>query len=173
MKKILSVILLIVMILTIATNVKAISSSELSSRLYSMGAKYGMTQADKIKIDRYLADYPITSAQADQVLAKAEEAVHLMESAGVTDVRNLTQEQKEKLRAIANEAASIVGVTLTYVSGTVEVYKNGKLIEVLGLSGGKLAYTGNTDVNALLVISSVAVLALATLFVAERKMANA
>ena len=173
MKKTLSVILLIVMILTVSTSVKAISNSELSSKLYALGAKYGMTSADKVKIDRYLRDYPVTSAEADQVLAKAEEAVQLMENAGVTDYRKLSPEQKSKLQSIANEAASIVGVTLTYNDGEIEVYKDGKLIETLGVtSSSKLAYTGNS-VNAVLVVSSVAVLALATIFVAKRKMANA
>ena len=171
MKKVLSVILLIVIVMACATNVKAIASSELSSRLYSIGAKYGMTQSDKIKIDRYLADYPITSAKADQVLAKAEEVANIMENAGVTDIRDLMPEQKEQVQEIANEAASIVGVTLTYVSGVIDVYKDGKLIEVLGVSGGKLAYTGN-NVNVLLIVSTVAILALTTFFVAERKLAN-
>ncbi len=173
MKKTLSVILLIVMILTVATSVKAISNSELASKLYALGAKYGMTSADKVKIDRYLADYPVTSAEADQVLAKANEATQLMESAGVTDYKKLSPEQKSELQSIANEAAGIVGVTLTYDGGEIEVYKDGKLIETFGSTpGGRLAYTGNS-VNAVLVVSSVAVLALVTIFVAKRKMANA
>ena len=173
MKKTLSVILLIVMLLTVATSVKAVSNSELASKLYALGAKYGMTSADKVKIDRYLADYPVSSAEADQVLAKANEATQLMESAGVTDYKKLSSEEKDQLKSLANEAASIVGVTLTYSDGEIDVYKDGKLIETLGsTSGGNLAYTGN-DVNAVLVVSSVAVIALATIFVAKRKMANA
>ena len=95
-----------------------------------------------------------------------------MEEAGTTDVSKLTTEQKNKLKTLANEAASIIGLTLVFKSGTVEVYKDGKLIEVLGLENGKLAYTGN-NVNVVLVVSSVAVVALAAVIVARKKFANA
>ena len=77
----------------------------------------------------------------------------------------------QKPAGIANEAASIVGLTLTFKNGTVEIYKDGKRIEALSLNSGKLAYTGN-NVNLVLVVSSV-VVALAAGFTIRKKFANA
>ena len=80
---------------------------------------------------------------------------------------------KNQLKSKANEAASILGLTLTFKSGTVEVYKNGKLIETLGVNNsGKLVYTGN-NTNAILVVSSIVAVALTAGFVARKKFANA
>ena len=173
MKKLITITILFIMVAMLATTiVNAATSSTLADELYALGSKYGMTSQDKVKIERYLADNPVTDAQANQVMEKAKEAVKIMEEAGTTDVSKLTTEQKNKLKTLANEAASIVGLTLTFKSGTVEIYKDGKLIEVLGLENGKLAYTGN-NVNVVLVVSSVAVVALAAVIVARKKFANA
>ena len=85
--------------------------------------------------------------------------------------RLLSKEQKAEIKTIANQAASIVDVTLTYKSGSVEIYKNGKLIETVTNNNGKLAYTGNNNLG--LVVSSIAVIALASVAVARKKLANA
>lgn len=173
MKKLISIAILFIMVAMLATTiVNAATNSTLADELYALGSKYGMTSQDKVKIERYLADNPVTDAQANQVMEKANEAVKIMEEAGTTDVSKPTTEQKNKLKTLANEAASIVGLTLTFKSGTVEIYKDGKLIEVLGSENGKLAYTGN-NVNVVLVVSSVAVVALAAVIVARKKFANA
>lgn len=173
MKKIISIVVLVVMIAMLATTmVNAATNSTLADDLYALGSKYGMTSADKVKIERYLADYPVTDEQANQVLAKAQEAVKVMEDAGATSINDLTIEQKNQLKTIANEAASILGLTLTFKAGSVEIYKDGKLIETVTATNGKLAYTGN-NVNLVLVVSSVAVVALATGFVVRKKFANA
>ena len=159
------------MILT-STVVKATTSATLADELYALGAKYGMTSADKIKIERYVADNTVTDAQANAVVAKAKEAVKIMEDAGKTNINSLTNEEK-KLKAKANEAASILGLTLTFKSGTVEIYKNGKLIDTVGASNsGKLVYTGN-NTSAILVVSSIVAVALTANFVARKKFANA
>ena len=173
MKKLMSISLLImVMLLLIATTVNATTNSELPQKLYSMGSKYGMTSADKVKIERYLADYPVTEEQANKIVAKAEEAVKVMEDAGVTNVSKLNSKQLDKIKSIANEAATIVDVTLKFKKNSVEIYKDGKLIEEVTSNTGKLAYTGN-NVNAVLAVSSVTVIALATVFVVKKKFANA
>ena len=174
MKKTLAIVLLVIIaVMALATGVNAATSSTLADELYAKGSKYGMTSADKVKIERYLADNAVTDEQANQVLAKANEAAKIMEEAGVTNYKDLTADKKNELKTIANEAASVLGLTLTFKSGNVEVYKDGKLIETLGVSNnGKLVYTGN-NTNVILVVSSVAVVALAAGFVARKKIANA
>lgn len=173
MKKVLSIISLFIIIGLMATTiVNAATNSSLAGDLYALGAKYGMTTADKVKIERYVSDNSVTNEQAEQVMAKAQEAVKIMEEAGTTNINKLSTEQKKKLKSIANEAASILGLTLTFKSGTVEIYKDGKLIEAISLENGKLAYTGNT-VNIILVVSLVAVVALAASIIIRKKFSNA
>lgn len=172
MKKILTISILAVMLVLITvTGVKATTNDNLAETLYNMGSKYGMTSSDRVKIERYLADYPVTEAEANAVVAKAEAAVKVMEDAGVTNYDKLTSAQKEQVKTIANEAASIVDVTLSFKTNSVDVYKNGKLIESVSENNGKLAYTGNN--NIVLVVSSIAVIALASVAVARKKIANA
>lgn len=169
MKKTLAVAVLFVMLVSLlVTGVNAVSTSELVEKLYEMGQPYGITSADKVKLERFLSENPVSEADADAILAKAEAAISIMEDAGVTDVKQLTTAQKNQIKSLANEAASILGVTLVFKAGNLEVYKDGALVETLSYSNDKLAYTGNT-VNMVLVVSSVAVIALVATYVVARK----
>ena len=173
MKKTLTVVILFVMLVSLlATGVSAVSTDEMIEKVYNMAVPYGATSADKVKMERFFADNPITDEQADQIVAKAEEAVAIMEAAGTTNINDLTSEQKDQLKALANEAASIIGLTLVFKSGTVEIYKDGKLVETLTSNTGTLAYTGNT-MNIVLVVSSIAIIALGTAVIARKRLANA
>lgn len=173
MKKTLAGILLCIMLVTLlATTVNAVSTDEMIEKVYEMGAPYGVTSADKVKMERFFADNPVTEAEADQLVAKAEQAVEIMKTAGVTDVKQLSTEQKNELKSIANEAASIVGVSLVFKAGNVEIYKDGQLIDTITSNNGTLAYTGNT-MNIVLVVSSVAIIALVLAVVARKRLANA
>ena len=172
MKKLLTIsILAVMLVLMTLTGVNAATNDNLAETLYNMGSKYGMTSSDRVKIERYLADYPVTDEEADAIVAKAEEAVAVMEAAGVTNYKDLTAEQKRQLKSIANEAASILGITLVFKTGSVEIYKDGKLIETVTANDGKLAYTGNS--NIVLVVSAIAAIALVSVAVARKKLANA
>lgn len=172
MKKLLTIsILAVMLVLMTITGVNATTNDNLADTLYNIGSKYGMTKSDKVKIERYLADNPVTESKANAIVAKANEAAKIMDEAGVTDFSKLSEDKKAEIKSIANQAASIVGVTLTYKSGSVEIYKDGKLIETVTNNNGKLAYTGNN--NIVLVVSSIAVIALASVAVARKKLANA
>ncbi len=169
MKKLLSTVLLVLMlVMAFATAVNATTSSTLADELYAKGQKYGMTAADKVKIERYLADNPATEEEANQIMEKADEAVKIMEDAGVTNVVELSKEKREELKTIAISAAKVVDAKVVFKPGSVDVYNNeGKLIESAGFTTGKLAYTGNS-VNIALVVSVVAIIALAITVIAKR-----
>lgn len=176
MKKIVTIATIFLMVVMFATTiVSAATKDSLVNDLYALTSKYGVTNADKVKADRFLTEYPITEDQANQIYGKATEAIKILEDAGVTDVKKLdtqlTKQQKLKFQSLCQEAADIVGVTLTYRNGTAEVYKNGKKIEVFYFTDGKLAYTGN-NINIVLVVSSVAVIALATAYIVRKKKTN-
>lgn len=174
MKKLLTISLVAIMlVMAFATIANAATSANLADQLFQKGAKYGVTNADKVKVERYLAENPVTDEQADAILAKADEAIAVMGKAGVTDYTKLTAAQKEEIKTIAKAAAELIDVKLVFKTGTVEIYnKDGKLIETVSLNGGKLAYTGNS-VNTVLVVSVIAIIALAIGVVTKRKIANA
>lgn len=173
MKKTLTIVLIaIIAMMTLATVVNAATSSTLANELYSKGAKYGMTSADKVKIERYLAENPVTDAQADKLLAKADEAIAVMDKAGVTDYNKLTTAQKNEIKSIATEAAKEVNLKLVFKTKSVEIYNaDGKLVETVSNTNGKLAYTGNT-INVALVASIISIVAVAAV-VARKKLVNA
>lgn len=173
MKKVLSITILMVIALALLGGaVNATTTKTLADELYTLGAKYGVTSADKVKIERYLADNPVTEEEANQIIAKANEAVKIMEDNNATKLSEVKKEDREKLKTIANEAASVADLTITFKPGIAEIYKDGKAIETVTMNNGKLAYTGN-NTNIVLVVSSVAIIALATIIVARKKLANA
>lgn len=173
MKKIISTLALAVVITVLAASmVMATTNSTIANDLYALGTKYGLTAADKVKLERYFTDHAVTDSQAEQIYAKAKEAVAVAEEAGVTDLTKLNADQKAKMEAKAKEAAAIAGVTLTFKNGTVEVYKDGKKIEAITFTNGKLAYTGNST-NVVLAVSLISVAALATGIVVRKRIANA
>lgn len=174
MKKTLIVSILMSIILFVGASVVSAATTEtLADELYAKGKKYGMTTADKVRIERYLSENPVTDEQANQIMSKADEAVAVMENAGVTNYNKLTQDKKSELKTIAKETANIVDAKLVFKSGSVEIYDaNGKLIETVAQNNGKLAYTGNNSVNVVLTVSVIAMIALA-ITVGGKKIANA
>ena len=170
-KSLLISILTAVIVMACATLVNAATTATLADELYAKGKKYGMTSADKVKVERYLSENTVTDEQANAIVAKADEAIAVMESAGTTDYSKLTKAQKDQLKSIANSAADIIDVKLVFKKNTVEIYNNaGKLIETIGNNNGKLAYTGN-NVNVVLTTSVIAVIALA-ITVATKRILN-
>ena len=173
MKKTLTIALLaIIAIMAFATVVNAATTSTLADELYSKGAKYGMTSADKVKIERYLAENPVTDAEADKLLAKADEVIAIMEKAGVTSYNKLTDAQKSEVKSIATEAAKEINLKLVFKTRSVEIYNaDGKLVETVSNTNGKLAYTGNT-LNIALIASVVSIIAVSAV-IARKKLVNA
>lgn len=166
MKRTLKILALmaIVTILTIS-GVKA-SSSTLANDLYSKLSAYGMSAADKVKVERYIASNNVTDEQATTVLAKADAAVEVMKEENITDYKKLSAESKAKVEALAKEAASAVGATLVFEDGVPYLQDpNGNVIPLF--DNGKLSYTGN-NMNTVLVVSSIAVIALAAVVVTRK-----
>ena len=113
MKKLLTVLTLCVMLLmVVAPFVNAATTETLADDLYAKLSAYGMTESDKVKVERYLADNPVTEEQANSILAKADEAIAVMDAEGTKDVRELSAEAKNQIKTIAQEAASMIGLTL-------------------------------------------------------------
>lgn len=180
------------------TIVSATTNAELPDQLMAIAEKYGATAADKIKIERYLSDYPVTEAEANDIVAKAKDAAAYMDSIGATSINQLTGEQKNVLKSKANAAAAVVGLTLSFKDNSVQVYKNGKLVEVVSASAttgtqnvtsttgnsnsntststskgvAKLVYTGS-NAYIILTIAGIVTIALVIIAIIRKKVVNA
>ena len=173
MKKLLTVLLVIIMMMGVLTTVvNAVTSSELADEIYNIGKSYGMTSANKVKVERYLSENPVTDSEANQILEKAKEVAAIFEEAGVSKYSDLSEEEKEEVKSISVEAGAIIDLTVVFGTKSVEIYKNGKLIETARYDGDKLLYTGNSF-TAIIVVSSVVIIALLAGLALRKRFANA
>lgn len=177
MKKVLSFVVLFLAVAMIATAVSAVSSSELADKLYELAKDYGMTAGDRVQIERYVKDNNVSDADATEVFAKAEEAIKVMKDANVTNFAELTEAQKAEVKAAATEAVAVLDLKLDFAgNGEVKVVdKNNKPVAEVKLDTktGKVVLQDTGSNNVVLIVSSVAVVALAAGIVARKKFANA
>lgn len=174
MKKVISLLILVVMILGVTTISQATTSSELANKIYEIGKPYGMTEDNRVRIERYLKENPVSDDVANQVVANAEKVAQIFKNRGVTDYSKLTNSDKDSIKSIANETASLLGLTLKFEAKRLYIYKNGELIETFRYDNSKLLYTGNS--NGILIGSSIVAIALIagiTTIATRKKLANA
>lgn len=172
MKKVLiSTVLFVIVAIFATTMVNAATGAELPNLIYEKGSKYGVTEGHKVKMERFLAKHPVTDAQADAVMAKVDEVVAILEKAGVTNIGKLSSSDLKKVQDLATEAAAILNVKISWDGAKVTIYYEGRVEDVLDFND-KLPYTGN-ELNIALVVSSIAVVALAAGFITRKKLANA
>lgn len=168
MKKMLSIaVLAIILLVAMASCVSATTKAGLLDAIYSIGAKYGMTSGDKVRLERDIKDFDITDEQADALVAKAEAIAAILDAEGVTNYDKLTTAKKDEVKAILVEAAKIIDATLVFKTKSVEIYKNGKLIDIVTNNAGRLSYTGN-EVNVALIAGITSVIALASAVVVKK-----
>ena len=179
MKKTVKIFMLVVLLLILATTIVSANAGEELlaelSKTYTVGGKeLTISSADKVKIERYLAEHEITEAQKNTLLEKLNGIIDIMNSENVSDPAKLSKENKEKAIKLAEEGASAINLKLVAdtVSNTIKIYdNNGKLVETAKIENGKLAYTGNNS-YIYVVAPVVALIAIAT-FAIVRKKVNA
>lgn len=175
---VIATLIVAVLIGILAGTVNAATESELLNYLSKdftvAGETISISESDKVKVERYLNENEVTEEQADNIIAKVDEVIAIMNEAGESDITKLSREDKDKIISIANGVADELGLTLSYdaSSKTLSVYKNGKLVEASSLtSGDKLVQTGATHYEYI-AIPAVALIAIA-IVVAKRAKANA
>ena len=173
MKKTLTIVALIMIIAMLTlSGVNAASKETLASDLLNKLQKYGMTEGDKVEVQRYLDSHEVTDEQANEVLAQADELVELMVREKVDNVSKLPQAAKDEAKGIISIAANQVGVSVVFENDKITLKDaNGVITTVSVSESGKLSYTGN-NVNTILVVSSVAVIALAAVVVAKKTLSK-
>lgn len=180
MKRLLKVTLAFVLVVLFYTTVaKAATTDELiayASKTFTIaGKQVKLSDADVLKVKRYLSENPVTSSDADKIIAKAEQIISIMRAEGVADITKLSKAKKDEVLKIAQEAAAITGATLTYDSTNkaIAVYKNGKKVESLSLQNYKFVQTGSDNTMYVVIPTvTVAVIAVATVVILRKKKAN-
>lgn len=169
MKKVLVTIMLILTIMMVMIGSTKATKETLAEKLFIKFKEYGATEAEKVKVERYLSENDVTEEQEKQILIKADEIIEVIKTENVKDITKLSKEAKSKIKKIAQEAASIIELKLVFYKNKVEIYSSkGKLIEIISVSNtGKLAYTGNNKLN--LIGCLVILMALVTIFIEKNK----
>lgn len=160
MKKFLQFALVLVVSLCYVTNVNAATKED----LISYATKYGTSEQVNL-VKSYLADNTISAEDGDKLIQKADQIRSIMNAAGVTDPTKLSKDQKNQVRSIATEAASLVGATYTYNTTTKRVTVTGPNGKVYGsvsvVPTNRLAATGS-DYTVYVAVSGLAVVLAAT-----------
>lgn len=176
MKKVLRIALIFAVLLFCNITVaKAATNEELiayATKSFDVnGSSVSLKAADKVKLERYLKQYPVSESEADQIIAKINEGVALLREANVTDPTKLPKEKKQQLLSLGQQAAKIAGAELTYdaKSDAVSIYRDGVLVDQATTSGA-LVQTGSSDYSYIVyAIAGVAVVAIAGFVVYTKK----
>lgn len=170
MKKSIRILLIsiIIMVLIIPFANAETSSEELVSYIRSKQKKY-ISEADLVRIERYLKEYPVTKTEVESLKQKIDSAIAIVDDSGVKDFKKISETDKNKLKSIANEAATIVDVRLVFKEDSVEIYKNGKQIENVQFNSNKLSYTGRKNEFDKIETGTIAIFALVIVMFTIRK----
>jgi len=164
MRKFLQFVLVMLVTLSCVVNVNAATEEGLidylSKTFVIAGKEVKLTAADKVKVERYLADNEVSAENCDKIIEKVDEIVAIMNKAGVSDPLKLSKEKRQEVLSIAKEAATLAGASLTYdnTNKVVSIYKDGKLIDTASVNNYKLAQTG-TNNTIYFVIAGMALVA--------------
>ena len=124
MKK-LGILLFAVLLFVGVARVDAISEDELKDALTQTfeidGTKVHVDDATKTAIERYLNQYEVSSADADYIKARIDTAISILKSEGQTDFKKLSDDAKDRLKALVVEISNHTSVKATVTNGSVVI----------------------------------------------------
>lgn len=171
MKKMILVLVTILASIGFTTNCFAGVNNELleyaKTTHFIAGDYVRLSDADILKVERFLREYPITDSEASQIIEKANQIIDILNEAGISDLTKLSKEAKQEVFSLAQEAANIIGATLTYnnTDKTIVIYKDGVKIEALSLN----PYLKQTGKSNIITISIAAITVLGATIVYRKR----
>lgn len=175
MKKVLTVSLLVVLVLTLATTLvkAATTQADLEKKVLEVLDKVAGGDQYKATVERVFNEYTFTEKQVNDAMVKVEEAGIFMAANGY-DPLEYDAGQKEALLGIAQDGAAAVGmkVTVNTSDKTVVLTKGSKTIVAASTETGKLVQTGSDNL-VFVVLAGVAIIAVVATVVVRRARANA
>ncbi len=122
---ILTLFMVFVAVLGIKT-VSAMSETDLKAKLtqtYTIGGeKYWIGNDIKVLAERYLDQYEVSETDCDYIAKKIDEAVKILQAAGVADASKLSNADKDKLKALVSDISANTSVKATVTRGSVVIY---------------------------------------------------
>lgn len=189
----------IMAISVLATTVSAYTSAELANYITGShtisGSQFELGADAKNQVKNYLANNPVTDAEAAQIKGLLDEAKNVINSTGASNLNQVSKETKAKAVSLIKQAGNVAGLTVSVnsqaktvtvsdgataiLSGSYAVEGNGGLTVRTYTNpasvGGNNAAAGSTTVNKLVytgsnntvfaVVAVLAVVAVATVLV--------
>ena len=158
-KSVLVLMIALVALTAFASKSSAMTKEELKEYMLGdngiAGSNLHARSADKVKIERFINGNDITDEQAGQIKEKIDEAVALMTADGATHPNALSsKEKKNKLLGLAQQAAGVLGLTVSYNADdeSLDIYKDGELYDTLdwGITGAATTVTGGSSAQSTL-----------------------
>lgn len=172
MKKVMQGVLVMLATFTFTTAVSAKGNDTLltyANQSHKIaGENVSLSNGDIAKVERFLNSNDITDEQANEIIAKCDQIIAILNREGVKDVTKLSKNVKNEVFNLAKEAANVVGVTLSYDKANKEIvaYKGNQKIDAISLNP-YLKQTGALKVSAL--VSGVAIIGASVLVVARKR----
>jgi hypothetical protein len=185
MKKFLKISVVFMIMLACSVCVaKATTSDDLYaylSQTFTVNGQSVTIDAENLnKAKRYLNQYPVTEAQAEEVKAQVQGTIAIMNEAKVSDYKKLSAAQKEQVKSKIVAAGNAVGAKIVFSSNsngktTADIYSpDGILFDSVTVSGSDgLVQTGSDYSFVVYAIAGVAVVAVAAVVISKKNKVNA
>lgn len=162
MKKLWTVfIIVLVMVIGLASTVSAASVSDIVAALQAGHVpEVYIAQAES-----YFASHPVTSAQADQILAYVQKATTT--AAGETKLSELSPAQRTAIVEDITKAAQVIGLTATYDNKAITVKDSSNQVVFSVSSASAIKQTGH-DYSIVFIGMGLILLAFAAAFVSRK-----
>ena len=183
MKKLVSVALLVMLVVTLATTVKAATPSEelynyISGTFTIAGQEVKLlTSGQLVQAKRYLDTHELTNDEYLHVKDQIVSTIEVMNEAGVTNVFDLEGQDLEFVKINAQAAAKTLGLTIDYNSSDrtflIKETATGDVVASFLLdANNKLVQTDELHYEYI-AISVVAIIAVAIVMINKKVTANA
>lgn len=185
----------VIAIMALATSVSAYTSSDLANYITGShtisGSQFELGAAQKQEVKNYLANNPLTDAEAAEVKSLLDQAKNEINATGASNLNQVSKETKSKAVSLLKQAGNVAGVTVSVntenqtvtlskagtviLSGAYSLEGNGGLTvrtytnpastgSASGSTINSFVYTGNSNA-VFAVVAVLAVVAVSTILV--------
>jgi len=114
--KLISMLFIMLLIISMSISVKAYTNDDVINYIRRAHTVNGRTMQlnknESAKLEAYLRQNPVTNEQADEIIAKLEEARAKLESTGVNEMSKVSDSVKSEVIDLIKSAANIAGLDI-------------------------------------------------------------
>ncbi len=165
MKKFGVIAFLVVVMFGLSTNVSAMTESELQAKFtatYTVnGKEITLRDREKLLVEEYLIKNDVTPTDADYIAKKVDEALDIMRSSKVSDIRHLSSSEKRKLADLVVDISENTAVKATVLSGGILSIQNLDGTEFAKITQDAIRQTGSNNMILITGVISLVGIAIA------------